>query len=120
MFPAPYAWPCERQQYAQGMSATSRGDERSIPHGVSHPYPPGRARWLCPPGDTPGPRREGTGHAVPEVSPAVRAALDAGRPVVALESTIISHGLPRPANLTAATSFEAQLNETGVTAATIA
>jgi pseudouridylate synthase len=57
---------------------------------------------------------------VPELSPAVRTALDVGRPVVALESTIISHGLPRPANLTAAISFEAQLNETGVTAATIA
>jgi pseudouridine-5'-phosphate glycosidase len=50
----------------------------------------------------------------------VRAAREAGRPVVALESTIISHGLPRPANLTAAIAFEAQLNETGVTAATIA
>jgi pseudouridine-5'-phosphate glycosidase len=60
------------------------------------------------------------GGAVPELSPAVRAALAAGHPVVALESTIISHGLPRPANLTAATSFEALLNETGVTAATIA
>src|SRR5215470_16918208 len=57
---------------------------------------------------------------VPELSPAVRAAREAGRPVVALESTIIAHGLPRPANLTAAISFEAQLNETGVTAATIA
>jgi len=58
--------------------------------------------------------------AVPELSPAVRAALEAGRPVVALESTIISHGLPRPANLQAAQSFEALLNETGVTPATIA
>src|SRR6185437_13263868 len=57
---------------------------------------------------------------VPELGPAVHAALDAGRPVVALESTIISHGLPRPENLTAAISFEIQLNEAGVTAATIA
>lgn len=57
---------------------------------------------------------------VPELGPAVHAALDAGRPVVALESTIISHGLPRPDNLTAAISFEIQLNEAGVTAATIA
>ena len=57
---------------------------------------------------------------VPEVSPAVRAALAAGRPVVALESTIISHGLPRPANLAAARSFEEMLTETGVTPATIA
>ena len=57
---------------------------------------------------------------VPELSPAVRDALAAGRPVVALESTIISHGLPRPGNLAAARSFEALLAETGVTPATIA
>jgi pseudouridine-5'-phosphate glycosidase len=57
---------------------------------------------------------------VPEVSPLVRAALDAGRPVVALESTIISHGLPRPGNLDAARSFEALLTGAGVTPATIA
>jgi len=56
----------------------------------------------------------------PELSPAVRAALDAGRPVVALESTIISHGLPRPGNLEAARSFEALLADAGVTPATIA
>jgi pseudouridine-5'-phosphate glycosidase len=57
---------------------------------------------------------------IPELSPAVRDALDAGRPVVALESTIISHGLPRPGNLAAARSFEALLTEAGVTPATIA
>src|SRR5262249_58586328 len=57
---------------------------------------------------------------VPELSGPVRAALEAGRPVVALESTIISHGLPRPDNLAAARSFEALLTETGVTPATIA
>jgi len=58
--------------------------------------------------------------ALPELSPAVRDALAAGRPVVALESTIISHGLPRPDNLSAARSFEALLTESGVTPATIA
>ena len=57
---------------------------------------------------------------VPELSRAVREALDAGRPVVALESTIISHGLPRPGNLGAARSFEALLADSGVTPATIA
>jgi pseudouridine-5'-phosphate glycosidase len=57
---------------------------------------------------------------VPELSRAVREALDAGRPVVALESTIISHGLPRPGNLGAARSFEALLTGSGVTPATIA
>jgi len=55
-----------------------------------------------------------------EVSPEVSAALAAGAPVVALESTIISHGLPRPGNLDAARRFEAILAEAGVAAATIA
>ena len=57
---------------------------------------------------------------VPELSSPVRSALEAGRPVVALESTIISHGLPRPGNLAAARAFEAMLHEAGVTPATIA
>jgi pseudouridine-5'-phosphate glycosidase len=57
---------------------------------------------------------------LPELSPAVSEALTAGRPVVALESTIISHGLPRPDNLEAARSFEALLAGAGVTPATIA
>lgn len=55
-----------------------------------------------------------------EVSPPVSAALRSGAPVVALESTIISHGLPRPGNLYAAREFEAILAGQGVTAATIA
>ncbi len=55
-----------------------------------------------------------------DISPAVRDALESGRPVVALESTIISHGLPRPDNLEAARSFEAILTDTGVVPATIA
>lgn len=54
------------------------------------------------------------------VSSAVASALEAGRPVVALESTIISHGLPRPDNLAAAHRFESILNSQGVTPATIA
>jgi pseudouridylate synthase len=54
------------------------------------------------------------------VSPSVTAALEAGAPVVALESTIISHGLPRPGNMAAAREFEAILGAHGVTAATIA
>ncbi len=54
------------------------------------------------------------------LSPDVAAALDAGDPVVALESTIISHGLPRPRNLSAARDFETILRDRGVTPATIA
>ncbi|HEV7955913.1 MAG: indigoidine synthase family protein [Microbacteriaceae bacterium] len=50
----------------------------------------------------------------------VSAALAEGRPVVALESTIISHGLPRPRNHEAAREFERLLVEMGVTPATIA
>jgi pseudouridine-5'-phosphate glycosidase len=47
-------------------------------------------------------------------------AIKRGSPVVALESTIISHGLPHPDNLDAAREFEALLRERGVTPATIA
>ena len=54
------------------------------------------------------------------ISPAVQSALDEGRPVVALESTIISHGLPRPDNLHAARRFESILTDAGVVPATIA
>ena len=57
---------------------------------------------------------------IPELSPPVREALSSGRPVVALESTIISHGLPRPRNLVAAREFEQMLRDSGVTPATIA
>ena len=55
-----------------------------------------------------------------EVSPRVSAALAAGEPVVALESTIISHGLPRPDNHAAAKKFEEILENQGVTPAAIA
>ena len=54
------------------------------------------------------------------ISPEVAAALADGRPVVALESTIISHGLPRPRNHEAAIEFEQILRDQGVTPATIA
>lgn len=54
------------------------------------------------------------------LSPDVAAALASGDPVVALESTIISHGLPRPRNLHAARDFEQILRERAVTPATIA
>src|ERR1700712_1546156 len=54
------------------------------------------------------------------VSDAVASALAEHRPVVALESTIISHGLPRPRNHEAAIEFEEILRDAGVTPATIA
>ncbi|MDP8922702.1 MAG: pseudouridine-5'-phosphate glycosidase, partial [Chloroflexota bacterium] len=53
------------------------------------------------------------------VADEVRAALDAGRPVVALESTLISHGLPRPRNLQAARQLEAVVRAGGAVPATV-
>ena len=53
------------------------------------------------------------------VAPEVSTAIDAGRPVVALESTIISHGLPRPRNLEVAFELESILREAGVVPATV-
>ncbi|MGW2614475.1 pseudouridine-5'-phosphate glycosidase [Streptomyces sp. NPDC001500] len=54
------------------------------------------------------------------VSEEVRDAVDARRPVVALESTIISHGLPRPRNLQVALELEAVVRAEGAVPATIA
>ncbi|RZU25504.1 pseudouridine-5'-phosphate glycosidase [Streptomyces sp. BK239] len=54
------------------------------------------------------------------VSEEVREALDARRPVVALESTIIAHGLPRPRNLQVARELEAVVRAEGAVPATIA
>ena len=50
----------------------------------------------------------------------VAAAKSQGRPIVALESTIISHGLPRPTNLEVAKEVEAIVRDQGATPATIA
>jgi len=50
----------------------------------------------------------------------VQAALKNNEPVVALESTIISHGLPRPTNIEVASDVEAIVRENGATPATIA
>lgn len=54
------------------------------------------------------------------VSSEVQRALTDGKPVVALESTIISHGLPRPRNLEAAREFEEILRSRDVVPATVA
>jgi pseudouridine-5'-phosphate glycosidase len=54
------------------------------------------------------------------IHPEVADALAAHRPVVALESTIISHGLPRPDNLRVAREFEAEVRGAGAVPATIA
>ncbi|KAF3454284.1 hypothetical protein FNV43_RR04731 [Rhamnella rubrinervis] len=55
-----------------------------------------------------------------KVSPEVSEALSNGRAVVALESTIISHGMPYPLNLETAQEVEANVRENGAVPATIA
>ena len=54
------------------------------------------------------------------VSPEVREALHAGQAVVALESTIVAHGMPYPANLETALAVEAIVREEGAVPATVA
>lgn len=61
-----------------------------------------------------------TPHPRLQLTDEVRDALAEGRPVVALESTIISHGMPYPDNVTMAREVEALIREQGVTPATIA
>jgi pseudouridylate synthase len=55
-----------------------------------------------------------------DIHPDVAAALAAGKPVVALESTIISHGMPYPQNVATALQVEAEVRAHGATPATIA
>ena len=55
-----------------------------------------------------------------KLSAEVANALKAGKPVVALESTIISHGLPRPSNLEVALECERIVRDAGAVPATIA
>ena len=50
----------------------------------------------------------------------VRQALEEGKPVVALESTIISHGMPYPKNVQTALAVEKTIRENGAVPATIA
>ncbi|MBR2927993.1 MAG: pseudouridine-5'-phosphate glycosidase [Oscillospiraceae bacterium] len=55
-----------------------------------------------------------------EISPEVKVALERGMPVVALESTIISHGMPYPRNVEAALKVEELIRAEGAIPATIA
>jgi pseudouridine-5'-phosphate glycosidase len=55
-----------------------------------------------------------------EIHPEVQQALNEGRPVVALESTIISHGMPYPQNINTAIEVENIVRDNGATPATIA
>ncbi len=55
-----------------------------------------------------------------DIAPEVKEALDAGKPVVALESTIISHGMPYPQNVETALNVERIIRDNGAVPATIA
>jgi pseudouridine-5'-phosphate glycosidase len=55
-----------------------------------------------------------------DIAPEVQRALDAGQPVVALESTIISHGMPYPQNVATALQVEQEVRDHGAVPATIA
>jgi pseudouridine-5'-phosphate glycosidase len=55
-----------------------------------------------------------------DVRPEIVAALRDGRPVVALESTLIAHGLPWPLNLETARDSEAEVRQAGAVPATVA
>jgi pseudouridine-5'-phosphate glycosidase len=59
-------------------------------------------------------------HAFLQLSPEVQAARIAGKPVVALESTIISHGMPYPQNVQTACEVEQVIRDAGAVPATIA
>lgn len=55
-----------------------------------------------------------------DVAPEVKKALEEGKPVVALESTIISHGMPYPKNVETALNVEKVIRDNGAIPATIA
>ena len=55
-----------------------------------------------------------------DISTEVKEALEQGKPVVALESTIISHGMPYPQNVETAMNVEKLIRENGAVPATIA
>ena len=98
--------------------APARGDRRA-PDGRSpaHLAQAGTASRLTPRGRTlPPPMRTD----LLDIQPEVAAALADGRPVVALESTLISHGLPYPQNLEVATASEAAVRASGAVPATVA
>jgi len=59
-------------------------------------------------------------HSLLQIAPEVAAAIAAGKPVVALESTIIAHGMPYPKNVETALAVEEQVRAQGAVPATIA
>src|SRR5262245_47859218 len=83
----------------------------------------GRRSVGCPPHPRYRPHVHGAFRMKPvpiDVRDEVAAALEAGRPIVALESTLIAHGLPWPINLETARAAEAEVRAQGAVPATIA
>ncbi|HEV8193895.1 MAG TPA: pseudouridine-5'-phosphate glycosidase [Ktedonobacterales bacterium] len=66
-----------------------------------------------------GARMDQISSAYVRLADSVRAALEVNRPVVALESTVIAHGLPHPQNIEAALAMEATIRDEGAIPATI-
>src|SRR5215831_11141042 len=94
------------------MAHPIRGAEVSRPQTrTGHPVPPEASRTIQ---DLDMPANDST------VFPEIKAALRAERPVVALESTVITHGLPYPQNLELARDMESAVREEGAIPATIA
>src|SRR5262249_51114519 len=76
--------------------------------------PRSRSRWTA--GGAPS---DSSMNALFDISPSVTAALQARRPVVALETTLVTHGLPHPDGVRAAAALEAEVLATGAVPATI-
>ncbi len=77
-------------------------------------------RWRAMDGDMSQQRATASPSGGPVLSEEVREALDRGRPVVALESTILAHGLPRPRNLEVGLELEELVRAEGAVPATVA
>ena len=84
------------------------------------PHPGAVATPPSTPPSRPAPARSPTRHRWLALGEEVAAALAAGRPVVALESTIVSHGMPWPQNLQTAQAVEAAVRAHGAVPATVA
>src|SRR3990172_5804519 len=96
----------------RGCSPGRGGSGWGRPEGRAHIPPvvaPGTLRWM-----------PASRHPALDIAPVIADALATGRPVVALESTLISHGLPAPRNVEVALAAEAAVRAEGAVPATIA
>src|SRR3954451_14746392 len=109
---------------ADTLSVTADNVQHRVPVHARSCVDGSACAWSMPHPPPPAPRRVSGVHRVGSramrIHPDVAEALADGRPVVALESTIIAHGLPRPENLTVARELEAVVRSRGAVPATIA